>query len=339
MSEALLLTGKRGQGKTLYALSRIRRYMMSGRMVATNLNLNVDKIVSPLNRVRPYRLPDHPSEQDFIDLPLGNPDPKNDGMNGLLVLDEASTFLNARSWDTDRKGRLKVIGWLAQSRKFGWDLLVIAQHANMIDAQIREALFEHFGVCVNLQGMLVPFVSRFTGGFVRFPRVYRVSIRLGFHPRAPLVEHDFFRGTDLFDCYDTLQVINPVVGVPSGSGYSYLSAFDLRGRFMTRWQRMKKFVVSASVCAFVCGVLFSKVRHFLKPPAVSAVVASSSSAIQKPESSPVVSDSVFAYGYYETHGRRRILLTDERDMVASAIKRSPGGAVEYESDGVWYRGR
>ncbi|MDR1351206.1 MAG: hypothetical protein LBJ59_10635 [Zoogloeaceae bacterium] len=248
MSEALLLTGKRGQGKTLYALERIRRYMMAGRMVATNLDLNVDKIVGAFNTVRPYRLPDHPDERDFIGLPLGNPDPKNDRMNGLLVLDEASTFLNSRSWDTNKKERLKVIGWLAQSRKFGWDLLMIAQHANMIDSQIRESLFEHFGVCVNLQGMMIPFLTKFTGGVARFPKVHRVAIRLGFHPKAPLVEHDFFRGSDLFDCYDTLQVINPVVGVPSGSGYYYLSAFDLRGRFLSRWQRMKK--------NCYCGVCF-----------------------------------------------------------------------------------
>jgi hypothetical protein len=338
MSEALLLTGKRGQGKTLYAVERIRRYMMAGRMVATNLNLNVDKIVGACNTVRPYRLPDHPMEQDFINLPPGNPEPTNDRMNGLLVLDEVSTFLNSRSWDTDKKGRLKIIGWLAQSRKFGWDLLMIAQHANMIDAQIRESLFEHYGVCVNLQGLMIPFVTRLTGGVARFPRVYRVTIRLGFHPRAPLVEHDFFRGTDLFDGYDTLQVINPAVGVPSGSAYCYLSAFDLRGWFMSRWQRMKKVVISVAACAFACGVLFSEARHFLKPTAAVAAVAATPQARQSnPE--PVVSDSVFVHGYYESNGKKRILLSDERDMLASSIKRSVDGSVEYESDGVWYRGR
>jgi hypothetical protein len=295
MSEALLLTGKRGQGKTLYALERIRRYMLAGRMVATNLDLNVDRIVSAFNTVRPYRLPDHPAEQDFIDLPLGNPDPTNDARNGLLVLDEASTFLNSRSWDTDKKGRLKVIGWLAQSRKFGWDLLMIAQHANMLDSQIRESLFEHFGVCVNLQGLMIPFITKFTGGVIRFPKVHRVTIRLGFHPKAPLVEHDFFRGSDLFNCYDTLQVINPAVGVPSGSAYCYLSAFDLRGKFMSRWQRMKKIVVSAAVCAFVCGFLFSEIRHFFEP-AVAVVAAAPQVSHADSE---IVSDSVFAYGYYE----------------------------------------
>jgi hypothetical protein len=295
----------------------------------------VDKLVGPSNKVRPYRLPDHPQIGDFEVLPLGNPDPRNDRMNGLLVLDEASTFLNARSWDTDRKGRLKVIGWLAQSRKFGWDLLVIAQHANMVDSQIRESLFEHFGVCVNLQGMIIPFMTKFTGGIVRFPKVYRVTIRLGFHPRAPLVEHDFYRGTDLFGCYDTLQVINPAVGVPSGSGYCYLSAFDLRGKFMSRWQRMKKVVISASVCAFMCGVLFSEGRHFLKP----SVAAVASPVARQLESAPVVSDSVYAHGYYELNGKKRIILSDERDMIASAIKRSANGSIEYESDGVLYKGR
>jgi AraC-like DNA-binding protein len=335
MSEALLLTGKRGQGKTLYALERIRRYMMAGRMVATNLDLNIDKIVSPINTVRAFRLPDHPTERDLVALPLGNPNPRNEKMNGLLVLDEASTFLNSRSWDTDKKGRLKVIGWLAQSRKFGWDLILIAQHANMIDSQIRESLFEHFGVCVNLQGLMIPFFTKISGGVVRFPKIHRVAIRLGFHPKAPLVEHDFFKGADLFDCYDTLQVINPDVGVPSGAGYFYLSAFDLKGRFMSRWQRMKRIVCVTALSAFFCGFVLSEIRHFFKP--VHAV--SSVNAAPVEESKEKTDESISAYGLLNVGGVKRVLLSDGRNAVVSSVRRRSDGTVEYESDGVWYRGR
>jgi hypothetical protein len=335
MSEALLLTGKRGQGKTLYAIERIRRYMQAGRMVATNLDLNIDKIVSPMNTVRPFRLPDHPTEQDLFNLPLGNPNPKEEKMNGLLVLDEASTFLNSRSWDTDRKGRLRLIGWLAQSRKWGWDLILIAQHANMIDSQIRESLFEHFGVCVNLQGVMIPFLTKFSGGAIRFPKMHRVAIRLGFHPRAPLVEHDFFRGSDLFDCYDTLQVINPDVGVPSGSGYFYLSAYDLKGRFMSRWQRMKKIIYATAIFAFFVGVIVSEIRHFFKPSDVAAVMASPVNPVSEPKEN--ISESVTAYGLYNFNGVKRALLSDGRVAAVSSVRYRADGSVEYESDGVLYR--
>ena len=61
MTDGTLLAGKRGAGKSLIAVSRIRDYMWAGRMIATNLNIRVEHLVPPRNRVRPYRLPDWPS--------------------------------------------------------------------------------------------------------------------------------------------------------------------------------------------------------------------------------------------------------------------------------------
>jgi hypothetical protein len=334
MSEALILTGKRGQGKTLYAIERIRRYMMSGRMIATNINLNVDKLVGPSNKVRPYRLPDHPQIGDFEVLPLGNPDPVNEKMNGLLVLDEASTFLNSREWqDSGKKERLKIIGWLAQSRKKGWDLIVIVQHVNMLDSQIREGLFEHFGVCVNLEGMLIPFVSRLSHGYIRFPKIHRVAIRIGFNPRAPLVEHDFFKGADLYAGYDTLQVINPLIGVPSGGGYCLLSAYDLRGRYMSWWQRMRKILIAISAFSFFAGAGSVHAWRFFKPVDVPLVV---DSVVVRDR---VYRDDIFVYGEYSVSGVTHVRLRGARpDAVALSIMRFSDGRREYEIEpGVWVR--
>jgi hypothetical protein len=333
MSEALVLTGKRGQGKTLVAVGKIARYMSEGRRIATNLDLYVENLVNASNRVRPYRLPDHPCIHDLEALPLGNPDPKNEKKNGLLVLDEASTFLNSRTWDKDKSGRLAVVGWLAQSRKFGWDLIVIAQHVNMIDAQIRESLFEHYGVCVNLEGMLIPVLSRFSGGFIRFPKVHRLAVRLGFHPRAPLVEHEFFKGEHLYDGYNTLQVINPSLGVPQGGGYSMLSAYDIKGRYMSWWQRMKKIIIAVASLGFLIGVFFSETRHYLKPSQLPSQV---DLRIQK--SDPVYED-VTVFGTYTVNNRTHVLLSDKRDVAAISVQSFSDGRREFEiAPGVWVKG-
>jgi len=55
-------------------------------------------------------------------------------MNGLLVLDELGTWLNSRNWNT--KNRLEILNWLFLSRKDHWDLILLAQDYEMIDAQV-----------------------------------------------------------------------------------------------------------------------------------------------------------------------------------------------------------
>jgi hypothetical protein len=83
--------------------------------------------------------------------------------------------------------------------------------------------------------------------------------------------------------------------------------------------------------------LVSEARHFLKPVEFSA--ADSLPVVQQLQSAPVVSESAFAYGHYEVNGLRRVILSDERNVIASSIKRSVNVDVDYESDGIWYRGK
>jgi hypothetical protein len=67
---------------------------------------------------------------------------------GLMVLDEAHSWLNARMWDQDTGGgkdaradairrRLAVVDWFAEHRKLGWEILLVTQDAGRIDAQVR----------------------------------------------------------------------------------------------------------------------------------------------------------------------------------------------------------
>lgn len=55
----------------------------------------------------------------------------------LLVIDEAGIIFNSRDWQSAGKQREHWIKFLSQSRKFGYDVIFIAQSDRMIDKQIR----------------------------------------------------------------------------------------------------------------------------------------------------------------------------------------------------------
>lgn len=55
----------------------------------------------------------------------------------LLIIDEAGVFFNARDWNVRPAERRAWINFFAQSRKLGFDIILIAQDVRMIDRQIR----------------------------------------------------------------------------------------------------------------------------------------------------------------------------------------------------------
>lgn len=68
------------------------------------------------------------------------------GLEGqtLVVIDEAQIIFNSRDWNSSRKGesRMDWIKFFSQHRKFGYNIIMIAQNDRMIDRQIR-ALVEY----------------------------------------------------------------------------------------------------------------------------------------------------------------------------------------------------
>lgn len=55
----------------------------------------------------------------------------------LVIFDEAGIVFNSRDWQVEREKRMKWIKFLSQSRKFGYDFIMVAQSDRMIDKQIR----------------------------------------------------------------------------------------------------------------------------------------------------------------------------------------------------------
>lgn len=287
MADAILLTGKRGEGKSLTAVKMIQRRLSKGRVVATNLNLNLDKLCFPWSTASVIRLPDIPSYQDFLNLPAGNPKPTDEKRNGLLVLDECVNFLNSREWQD--KDRPKLISWLSQSRKDGWDLLLIAQGSNMIDAQIRTSLCDLLGVAKRSDKVGIPFVTWFFLHFfdmdVKMPKLHVVTFFYGFAKGSPVSHTEIFSGSDIYECYDTIQKINPLCRDPNsdqmfGSGMAtMLPAWHLRGRYMGKLRMYAK-IAALMLCfgLLVGGAIgyFAGYTHKSKKPDISPQVINQS---------------------------------------------------------------
>lgn len=346
MTDGTLLAGKRGAGKSLIAVSRMRDYLWAGRMVATNLNIRVEHLVPPRNRVRPYRLPDWPTADDLMALPLGNPGlqwiegepypvmrsgyPFSEDENGLLVLDELATFLNSRDWQG--QGRQALINWLLHSRKFGWDLLFIAQHVGLVDKQVRDALFDLFATTRRLDKVQVPVIGRIAAwmGFkLRLPKWHVAIVRYGLQQGAPLSESIWVRGRDLYRAYDTTQKINPETGVKTGEGYYYLSAWDLRGRYLTWWEMNRKAILLFVSLGVFLGILGDRFTINRVPvPQIAAVT---------PRVEEKFATGVTATGYYRDGPNIRVVLSDGRVVVAEAFRETLSGWQTKVGE-LWYRG-
>lgn len=321
MSEAVLLAGKRGSGKSLGAVDMARRYLEEGRPVATNLDLFVENLVPAFNETRWYRIPDHPTADDLKALPFGNPEPTNEKRNGLLILDEAATFLNSREWTGN--GRQDVISWLVQSRKYGWDLLLIAQHANLIDKQIREALIEIQGTVKRMDKMQVPLLSTihkyFTQKPLHFPKIHFVALKYGFAIDSPVADRWFWRGGDLHKAYDTLQKISKDYGQQATA--TMLSAYELKGRYMNKWDLRRQMAAGGLVLGMLLGFAggFGSAKWHSN---------------RQPDQVPIVADDAKVKGVINADVMR-VVLTDGRVLIAESMKADKNGT-QYKVGGRWY---
>lgn len=213
-----LVTGKKGNGKSLICVGRIRDALRAGRVVATNLDLDLVAMLGPYHRkARVIRLPDRPSRADMDALGVGNAE-MDEARNGVIVLDELATWLNARSYAD--KGRQDLLDWLVHSRKLGWDTYLIAQGPAQIDKQVRETQVEYHVVCRRMDRV------RIAG--LRMPRVHVAFVRYGLDRDSILSERWIYRGNDLFKCYDTRQVFRADCG---HGPYSMLTPWHLDGRY------------------------------------------------------------------------------------------------------------
>lgn len=224
------VTGKLGSGKSLACVDKIREYLSVGRRVATNLDLHLDSMFQECDNSA-IRLPDKPRSQDMHALGNGyeSEDPRDydESKFGLIVLDECGTWLNTREWND--KDRRKLIDWFLHARKLRWDVMFLIQDIESCDAQIVRSLCEHLVVCRRM--------DRFKIWGIKLPRMHIANVYYG-RTTEVRVERWTYRGSDLFDAYDTRQVFKEDVlfqddgtAVDMRAPYTMLSAWHLKARY------------------------------------------------------------------------------------------------------------
>lgn len=238
-----VVTGKLGSGKSLAAVGRIRTYLEQGRKVATNLDLNLDRMMSKKSRMTAIRLPDKPRLEDFQAIGTGDGKPVDDYDEtrfGLLVLDELGSWFNTRAWSD--KTRSGLIEWFLHARKYHWDVILLVQDVDMIDKQLRDSLCEHLVICKRLDRFAVPIIAPvyklLTGRRLKMPQIHVARVVYGDNPAAPKVDSWWYRAADLFGAYRTGQVFTMDQHfLPTGetvdmrASYTILSAWHLLGRY------------------------------------------------------------------------------------------------------------
>lgn len=238
------ITGKQGNGKSLVAVARIFDYLRRGNVVATNLDINLEGYLNPQSKKTVIRVPDKPSVDDFEFLGYGNTGYDED-KNGLLVLDELGAWFNSRSWQD--KERKKLLEWFLYLRKRGWDVYLIVQDIDMVDAQLRGMLGEHLVCCRRLDRLKIPFIGSLLQLFgLRgvLPKIHRAKVFFGETEQDLCVDVWTYRGTEYYKAYDTKQIFSPayahglhsVLSPWHSKGRHLPSARSWRDRLLAHWE-------------------------------------------------------------------------------------------------------
>lgn len=255
-----LIHGKKGNGKSLVAVGRMRDALLAGKKVATNLDLKLEHLLPPWSQdVTCYRLPDRPTVKDMEAIGKGS-ELVDESSYGVIVLDEMATWMNARSWGD--KERQKLLDWFVHSRKLGWDVYFICQSPDQIDKQARTALLELSVACKRLDKIRIPFLGVLTknllGFEIKLPQIHVATVRYGMERDALVSDRWTYRGRDLYKGYDTRQVFRENY---SDGLYSYLSPWHFKGRYMEKCPRRLRDVIKGWFAPRVVVRMPPKAKH------------------------------------------------------------------------------
>lgn len=244
-----LLYGQPGTGKSTLATGLILDFLRAGKRVVSNFAVDASPAcINPRHKISQGHvevLPARPSYQQLQDIGLGWVHPEHFGreeFSGLLVLDEVGGWINSRSWS--ESNRQLIVDWFLHSRKRGWDIIFIAQHPNLIDKQVREAVVEAYARVRRMDRMKVPVVG------VSLPRIHIAILRYGLELTAPKLQTWYYRGRVEHKCFASYALFD--------------AAADVVGTYCTLPARITKYGL---------GVDLKRHRPVLQPkrPLISAL--------------------------------------------------------------------
>lgn len=188
-----LLTGNPGAGKSTVAVQHaIYRYAVKGRPVVANFPIDFAPITNhwqrPLSKASCRVIPDRPNRGDLDSIGFGG---ETEDTAGVLIIDEAGTWLNARTWQEGE--RADILDWLTQSRKRYWDLMLIAQSASMLDKQCRDAVCEMVATIRRSDRMRV--------WGIKMPKMHIAAVHYGLAENAPKIERWIYSGKEAQKCF------------------------------------------------------------------------------------------------------------------------------------------
>jgi hypothetical protein len=235
------ITGKKGSGKTLFAVGVVRDALLAGKTVATNLDIYLDNLLPPTHRATFLRLPDKPTAADFELIGRGQAGCVEED-NGVLLLDETSTFFNSRAFGD--KERQPLLDWLVHSRKLGWDVYYICQGLEQIDKQLRTTMIEYHVGVKKTDKWPIPIITPLAsliGLNVRFPRMHIGIIKHGVDKDSLTVDRKFYRAKEFYSAYDTQQLFMERNHPKACGLHTVLSAYHIKGRYLSnppaKWLR------------------------------------------------------------------------------------------------------
>lgn len=135
-----IYVGAVGSGKSYHIMARgiAKIYSRKNNIVVANFPIRFSErdIKRGIDKRWIYLDDDELNPMNLIKMSIENGYYGKEG-HSLLVIDEAGVYFNARDWQVSVNTRKEWIKFISQSRKFGYDVVLIAQDARMIDRQIR----------------------------------------------------------------------------------------------------------------------------------------------------------------------------------------------------------
>lgn len=228
-----VICGHLGSGKTLCAVTlAVEEYLWQGRRVASNMSINLDEAMPKNSKTTAIKLPGVPTVENLDELGTGYDltQPYDESKFGLILLDEAGTWLNSRDWAD--KGRRQLFRWITHARKLGWDVALIIQDFEALDTQIRRSVTEIYVSCARTDRIKMPYLP------IRLPKKFMAIARYK-GPNGAMYKW-WFSSALSFPWYDTRQSVLAVEEIEDAAGVvhdmrgpsSMLSAWHLRGRYL-----------------------------------------------------------------------------------------------------------